>query len=253
MPQSVNPQDRYARQIALPEIGQEGQDRLARGHVLVVGAGGLGSPAAFYLAAAGVGTLGIMDGDSLEPSNLQRQILHATDDLGRNKAVSAAETLTALNPDIDVRPITSRLTRQNGIETLAGYDFVIDATDNFDSKFLIADLCHAAHIPYCHAGIARFYGQALTVIPGESACYRCVFEAPPDIPPGPPQGPLGAVPGVLGSVQATEAIKFLLGKGPLLTNRIFTYDAWTLTARSIPVSRRPDCPLCGKWTGQPHA
>jgi molybdopterin/thiamine biosynthesis adenylyltransferase len=240
--------DRYARQLALPEIGPAGQRRLAAGRVLVVGAGGLGSPAAFYLAAAGVGTLGIVDGDCVETSNLQRQILHATADIGRPKALSAAETLRALNPDIDVRPMNMRLTRENGAATLAGFDFVLDATDNFDTKFLIADLCHAAGRPYSHAGIARFYGQTFTVLPGCSACYRCVFEAPPE-PTGPPQGPLGAVPGVIGSVQATEAIKFLLGAGTLLTDRIFIYDAWRLTARCVRVARRPDCPLCGAANG----
>ena len=243
------PDARYARQLALPEIGPAGQRRLAAGRVLVVGAGGLGSPAAFYLAAAGVGTLGIMDGDCVEASNLQRQILHATADIGRPKALSAAETLRALNPEIDVRPMTVRLTRENGAATLAGFDFVLDATDNFDAKFLLADFCHAAGKPYSHAGIARFYGQTFTVLPGRSACYRCVFETPPERPSGPPQGPLGAVPGVIGSVQATEAIKFLLDAGTLLTDRIFVYDAWRLTARCVRVARRPDCPLCGTANG----
>ena len=239
------PCERYARQLALPEIGPEGQRRLAAGRVLVVGAGGLGSPAAFYLAAAGVGTLGILDGDCVEASNLQRQILHATADLGRPKALSAADTLRALNPQVAIQPVVARLTQANGPALLAGFDFVIDATDNFDTKFLIADLCHAAGIPYSHAGIARFHGQTFTVLPGRSACYRCVFEAPPQTPPGPPQGPLGAVPGVIGSVQATEAIKFLLGGGTLLTDRIFVYDAWCLAARCVRVARRSDCPLCG--------
>jgi molybdopterin/thiamine biosynthesis adenylyltransferase len=237
--------ERYARQLALPEIGPDGQSRLAEGRVLVVGAGGLGSPVLFYLAAAGVGTLGIMDGDCVEASNLQRQILHATGDLGQSKAISAAETLRALNPDVDVRPMTARLTRENGAAMLAGFDFVIDATDNFESKFLIADLCHAANLPYSHAGIARFCGQTLTVLPGRSACYRCVFEAPPTVVSGPPQGPLGVVPGVIGSIQATEAIKYLLHAGALLTDRVFVYDSWQMTARCVRVTRRPDCALCG--------
>lgn len=236
---------RYARQLALPEIGPDGQRRLAEGRVLVVGAGGLGSPVLFYLAAAGVGTLGIMDGDCVDASNLQRQILHATADLGRLKAVSAEERLRALNPDVDICPMTTRLTRENGPATLAGFDFVIDATDNFESKFIIADLCHASGLPYSHAGIARFYGQTLTVLPGRSACYRCVFETPPATVSGPPQGPLGAVPGVIGSIQATEAIKFLLHAGTLLTDRVFVYDAWRMTARCVRVTRRPDCVLCG--------
>jgi len=242
---TVAPCERYARQLALQEIGPDGQRRLAEGRVLVIGAGGLGSPVSFYLAAAGVGTLGIMDGDCVEASNLQRQILHATADLGRPKAVSAAETLRALNPEVDVRPMTTRLTRENGAALLAGFDFVIDATDNFESKFLIADLCHAAVLPYSHAGVARFYGQTLTVLPGRSACYRCVFETPPAAASGPPQGPLGAVPGVIGSIQATEAIKYLLHADTLLTDRVFVYDAWRMTARCVRVTRRPDCALCG--------
>jgi molybdopterin/thiamine biosynthesis adenylyltransferase len=239
---------RYERQLALPEIGPAGQRRLAASRVLVVGAGGLGSPAAFYLAAAGIGTLGIMDGDAVEASNLQRQILHATSDLGRPKVESAARALRALNPDIEVRPIPARLTRANGPALLARYDFVVDATDSFASKFLVAELCHAAGRPYTHAGIAGFCGQVLTVLPGQSACYACVFEAPPPAEPGPPQGPLGAVPGVVGAIQATEAIKHLLGGGERLIDRLFIYDAWRMTARCVRVRRRRDCPLC-----RPHA
>ena len=239
---------RYARHLTLPQVGAEGQARLAAGRVLVVGAGGLGSPAALYLAAAGVGQIGLMDGDGVEPSNLQRQLLHRTADIGRLKVDSAAETLRALNPEIDVRPLPERLTGANGQRVLADYDVVIDATDNYDAKFLIADLCHAAGKPYVHGGIAQFYGQALTVRPGRSACYRCVFEAPPAPEPGPPRGPLGAVPGVIGSVQATEAIKLLLGAADneLLLNRLFVYDAWRMTARCVRVTRRPECLLCGQ-------
>jgi molybdopterin/thiamine biosynthesis adenylyltransferase len=243
---SAEERARYARQLALPEIGEAGQQRLAAGRVLVVGAGGLGSPAALYLAAAGVGTLGIVDGDVVDASNLQRQILHPTASLGQPKALSAAATLRAINPGIEVRPLVARLTAGDGPALLANYDFIIDATDNFASKFLIADLCHAAGKPYSHAGIARFCGQALTVLPGRTACYRCVFEAPPATSDGPPQGPLGAVPGVVGAIQATEALKFLLGAASLLTDRLFVYDAWRLTARCVRVARRADCPLCGK-------
>jgi molybdopterin-synthase adenylyltransferase len=241
-------QARYARHLTLPQIGEAGQRRLSEGRVLVVGAGGLGSPAAFYLAAAGVGRIGIMDGDAVELSNLQRQVLHRTADVGRPKVKSAAETLRALNPKIEVCPMPERLTLDNGPRVLADYDVVVDATDNFASKFLIADLCHATGKPAVHGGIAQFYGQALTVRPGRSACYRCVFEQPPAPEPGPPSGSLGAVPGVIGSVQATEAIKLLLGAadGELLVNRIFVYDAWRLTARCVRVARRADCPLCGE-------
>jgi len=239
---------RYARHLTLPQIGEAGQARLSAGRVLVVGAGGLGSPAAFYLAAAGVGRIGVMDGDVVEPSNLQRQLLHRTADLGRPKVASAADALRALNPEIEVRPLAERLTADNGAHVLADYDVVIDATDNFAAKFLIADLCHAAGKPYVHGGIAGFYGQALTVRPGRSACYRCVFEAPPLPEAGPPSGPLGAVPGVIGSVQATEAIKLLLGAADreLLVNRLFVYEAWHMTARCVRVSRRPGCLTCGQ-------
>lgn len=242
---------RYARHLTLPQIGAEGQARLAAGRVLVVGAGGLGSPAAFYLVAAGVGRIGIMDGDVVEPSNLQRQLLHRTADIGRYKVASAVETLRALNPEIDVCPLPERLTNDNGQRMLVDYDIVIDATDNFAAKFLIADLCHATGKPYVHGGITQFYGQALTVRPGRSACYRCVFEAPPAPEAGPSSGPLGAVPGVIGSIQATEAIKLLLGvaDNALLINRLFVYDAWLMTARCVRVMRRPECPLCGQTMG----
>ena len=239
---------RYARQLSLPQIGAAGQARLAAGRVLVVGAGGLGSPGALYLAAAGIGKIGLMDGDVVEPSNLQRQLLHRTADIGRPKVVSAAETQRALNPEKDVRPMPERLTRANGPHVLADYDIVIDATDTFEAKFLIADLCHAACKPYVHGGIAQFYGYALTVRPGCSTCYRCVFEASPEPEAGPPRGPLGAVPGVIGSVQATEAVKLLLGaaEDELLLNRLFIYDAWRMAARCVRVTRRPECALCGQ-------
>jgi len=238
---------RYARQLSLPQIGEAGQRRLLEGRVLVIGAGGLGSPAAFYLAAAGVGRVGIMDGDIVEPSNLQRQILHRAADLGRPKVESAAEALHALNPETEVRPTAERLTAENGPRVLADYDVVVDATDSFASKFLIADLCHATGKPYVHGGVAQFYGQVLTVRPGRSACYRCVFEQPPAREEEPVSGPLGAVSGVIGCVQATEAIKLLLDSadGDMLVNRLFVYDAGRLTARCVSVARRAGCLTCG--------
>ena len=239
---------RYARQLSLPQIGEAGQRKLSEGRVLVVGAGGLGSPAAFYLAAAGVGRLGIMDGDVVEASNLQRQILHRTADIGRPKVESAAEALRALNPEVEVRPMAERLTADNGPRVLADYDVVVDATDTFAAKFLIAELCHAAGTPYVHGGIAQFCGQALTVLPGRSACCRCVFDQVPAQEAGPASGPLGAVPGVIGCVQATEAVKLLLGaeERALLVNRVWVYDAWRATARCVRVVRREGCPTCGR-------
>lgn len=237
--------ERYARHLSLTEIGAAGQLRLAAGRVLVVGAGGLGSPVAFYLAAAGIGTLGLLDDDVVALSNLQRQILHQTADLGRPKVASAAERLQALNPELQIRAAQTRLTPGNASELLRDYDFVVDATDNFASKFLIADACHAAGKPYSHGGIARFWGQTLTVLPGKTACYRCLFEGPPpEAADSAPQGPLGAVPGVIGAIQATEALKFLLGIGELLTNRLLTYDALRLTFRTVRAHPNPTCCLC---------
>ena len=241
MPFTSAQRARYARQLALPEIGESGQTRLAEARILIVGAGGLGSPAAYYLAAAGIGTLGLVDDDVVEASNLQRQILHGTADIGRLKIESAAERLQALNPEVRVRPHPERFSAASASHLLSAYDFVIDATDNFASKFQIADACLAAGKPYSHAGIDRFLGQTMTVAPGKSACYRCLFETPPPTKTDAPQGPLGAVPGVIGAIQATEAIKYVLGLGELLLNRILVYDALKLQFRSVAVHRRVSC------------
>jgi molybdopterin/thiamine biosynthesis adenylyltransferase len=238
--------ERYERQLALPEIGVRGQEKLAKARVLLVGVGGLGSVAGFYLAGAGVGTLGLIDGDVLELSNLQRQIAHRTYDLGRAKTESAYRSFSALNPHVKIVIHDGRLTSSHASEIVADYDFVIDATDNFEAKFLIADVCHRLRKPYSHGGVLRFQGQTMTVLPVKSACYRCVFDAPPSENRRMPQGPLGAVPGVIGSIQATEAVKWVVGCGTLLTNRILTYDALTMTCRVVPVKRNEQCPLCGK-------
>jgi len=235
---------RYARQISLPEIGEGGQKKLLASRVLLVGVGGLGSPAGYYLAAAGIGTLGLVDGDILELSNLQRQIAHTTADLGRPKVESAARVFAALNPDIRINAYNLRLTAENAPGLFKEYDFIIDATDNFESKFLIAGACHAVGKPYSHAGILKFIGQTLTVIPGKTACLRCVFDELPPANKEPPQGPLGVVPGVIGTIQATETIKYLLGLGDLLTNRLLTYDALRLEFRSVRIKRNPACTLC---------
>ena len=242
---SDSQRQRYARHFALPEIGEAGQEKLLAGRVLVIGLGGLGSPAAFYLAAAGVGTLGLADADVVEPSNLQRQILHATPDIGRPKTESAADKIRALNPDVRVKLYSERFARNNAPALLREYDFVVDATDNFASKYFIAEACHAAGRAYSHAGIQAFTGETMTILPGRTACYRCLFEEP--VPPDPetPRGPLGTVPGVIGTIQAAEAIKYLLGIGELLVNRLLVYDALAATFREIPVQRNPACPLCG--------
>ena len=240
---------RYARTIALPEVGLEGQAKLCEGSVLIVGAGGLGSPAALYLAATGVGTVGIVDSDRVSLDNLQRQVLHRTKDIGRPKTDSARDTLNALNPDITVKTYDERFTSANATALLAEYDFVIDATDNFVSKFLIADACHFASRPYSHAGVRECGGQTMTVLPGHTACYRCVFDSTPpddrDTSLDPP-GILGVVPGVLGALQAVEAVKFLLSAGRLLVNALLIFDALDVAFRTVTTGRNLDCPLCGK-------
>ncbi|MFO7534905.1 MAG: HesA/MoeB/ThiF family protein [Kiritimatiellia bacterium] len=240
--------ERYSRHILLQEVGGRGQEKLLAGKVLLVGAGGLGSPAALYLAAAGVGTIGIMDADVVDLSNLQRQVIHATADVGRPKVESAAEKLRAINPDVTVRTYPERLAAVNALGVLGDYDFVIDGTDSFASKFLVADACHFAGKPYSHAGILRFDGQCMTVLPGQTACYRCVFAQPPPagaVPSCSQAGVLGVLAGVIGTLQATEAIKYLLGAGELLTNRLLVYNALKLTFRTVRINRNEKCPLCG--------
>lgn len=241
--------ERYARNIVLAEVGKEGQEKLLESRVLQIGLGGLGSAVGFYLAAAGVGTIGIVDSDVVDMSNLQRQILFSTEDLGRPKVDSAEESIRALNSDVNVRPYQERFASDNALDMVKEYDFVIDATDSFASKFLIADACHFAKKPYSHATVLRFDGQMLTVIPGQTTCYRCVFDAPPPegaVPPCSEVGVLGVLPGVMGTIQVTEAIKYILGIGDLLTDRLLVYDALTMKFRDVAVKRNRDCPLCGE-------
>ncbi len=221
--------------------------------VLVIGAGGLGSPAAFYLAAAGIGTLGLVDSDRVELSNLQRQILHTTADLGREKVASAKEKLDRLNSEVEVHSYPIRLDAKNAQEIFSSYDFIVDGSDNFDTKFLVNDTAVALEKPFSHAGIVRLQGQTMTVIPRKSACYRCVFVAPP--PPGEilncqQAGILGAVAGTMGSIQATEAIKYIIGmEEELLIDRLLTYDAKTVKFRTVEVKKNPRCSACGEKKG----
>lgn len=241
--------ERYSRNILLRELGEEGQGRLHRARVLVVGTGGLGSPASLYLAAAGVGTLGIVDSDRVDLSNLQRQIIHATPDLGRIKVESAAEALLALNPEIEVRPLYVRLCAANIMEIVRDFDFVIDGTDNFAAKFLLNDACVLAGIPLSHGGVLRFEGQTMTILPKKTACYRCIFRQSPaegTVDISSEVGILGSVAGILGTIQATEAIKFISGAGDLLTSALLRFDALTMEFRRIPLQRQEDCPVCGK-------
>ena len=241
--------ERYSRHILLQEVGVEGQRKLFAAKVLIIGAGGLGAPAALYLAAAGVGTIGIADGDKVELSNLQRQIIHFTEDIGKPKARSAEDKMKRINPDIQVRVHEEFLRADNILPIIKQYDFVIDGTDNFAAKFLINDACVMAGVPYSHGGILRFKGQMLTIKPGESACYRCVFSEPPPpnaVPTCSQAGVLGAIAGILGTLQAAEALKYVIGIGKPLTNALLTYDALDMNFRKVPVRRNPDCPVCGE-------
>lgn len=239
---------RYSRHIILKEVGVEGQLRLNQARVLVVGAGGLGSPVALYLAAAGVGTIGIIDDDVVELSNLQRQIIHATADVGRHKVDSAFNSLQAMNPDVKVQPYKLQLCADNVMSIIKEYDFVVDGTDNFAAKFLVNDACVLAGIPFSHGGVLRFSGQVMTVLPGQSACYRCVFRQPPPeeaVTSCSQAGILGAIAGILGTIQAAETLKFITGTGQLLTDTLLSFDALTMNFRKIPLSRQEDCSVCG--------
>jgi molybdopterin/thiamine biosynthesis adenylyltransferase len=239
---------RYQRHLSLKEVGFKGQMKLAAAKVLCVGAGGLGSPALYYLAAAGVGTLGIAEGDVVDESNLQRQILHFTEDVGRPKLESAREKLVRINPDLKVVEHAGYLSAADAVGIISGYDFVIDGTDNFPAKFLINDACVIAGKAFSHAGILRFEGQTMTVVPGKSRCYRCLFREPPPadaVPSCAEAGVLGAIAGVMGTLQATEALKFLLEKGDLLTDRLLVFDALAMRFREIRGGRDPHCAVCG--------
>jgi len=241
--------ERYSRHIILREVGLEGQLKISQSRVLVIGAGGLGSPALLYLAAAGVGKIGIVDDDLLDISNLQRQVIHTTSDLNRPKVDSAKDKIETLNPDVRVEAVKGWVTADNILELIADYDFVIDGTDNFPTKFLINDACVLGKIPFSHGGILRFSGQTITVIPHESACYRCVFlePPPPDAVPACGQaGVLGVMAGVLGTLQATECLKYILGKGDLLVNRILIFDALKTRFNEIKLNKNRHCPICGE-------
>ena len=240
--------ERYSRHILLEDVGVDGQEKLLESKVLIIGAGGLGSPAALYLAAAGVGTIGIVDNDCVEVSNLQRQIAHFTKDLRVPKVLSAAEKMTAINPDITVNTYQEFLCADNIAAIIAGYDFVIDGTDNFPTKFLVNDACVFQKTPFSHGGILRFNGQTMTVMPGRTACYRCSFRKPPPpdaVPSCAQAGVLGAIAGMLGTIQAAEALKFITGAGELLTNSLLTFDAKTMHFRKIYLKKQADCPICG--------
>jgi len=242
--------ERYSRHILLKDVGVKGQRKIRNAKVLVIGTGGLGSPAAMYLAAAGVGTIGLADFDVVELSNLQRQIIHSTADVGKPKVQSAKETIAALNPDVRVVTYQERVTAANIAEIIRDqdYDFIIDGVDNFPAKFLINDACVLLQKPFSHAGIIRFFGQTMTYVPGAGPCYRCLFDAPPPgvAPTCREAGVLGVMGGVLGTIQATEALKYILGFGELLTGAILTFDATTMDFQRVKISRNRKCRICGE-------
>jgi molybdopterin/thiamine biosynthesis adenylyltransferase len=238
---------RYSRHIVLPEVGGIGQKRINRAAVLVVGAGGLGSPVALYLAAAGVGKIGIVDNDVVDTSNLQRQILHTTAAIGRKKVESARDTLLALNPNLDIVPLDLRLNAGNIFDILKDYDVVAEGSDNFPTKFLVNDACVMTGTPLSMAGIFRFSGQILTVVPRQGPCYRCLIPQPPPpgaIPSCQEAGVLGAMAGLVGMVQATEVLKLILGKGQVLNGRFLLFEALQMRFEPIEVKRHPECPVC---------
>lgn len=239
---------RYSRHIILPEVGGKGQKKLLDARVFLIGAGGLGSPAAFYLAAAGIGTIGIADGDVVDHSNLQRQILHSTKDINKPKAISAKETLEALNPDVKIIPYEERLTSKNIMKVINDYDVIIDGSDNFPTRYLVNDACVMLKKPLSHGSIFRFEGQATTFIPGDGPCYRCLFESPPPaefVPSCQEAGVLGVLGGVIGVIQATEAIKIILGKGVLLNGKLLLYNSLSMDFRKVVIRQNPECPACG--------
>jgi len=250
-PASFTPEQaqRYSRHLLVPEVGETGQQKLLKSKVLLIGAGGLGSPAAYYLASAGVGTLGIVDSDVVDLTNLQRQILHTTERIGESKVSSAKKTLEALNPDVKIIGYEERLTAANIDRIIEGYDVVIDGADNFPTRYLLNDASVKHRIPVVHGSIFRFEGQVTVFKPFEGPCYRCLFPEPPPpelAPSCAEAGVLGVLPGVIGTLQATEAIKLLLGIGESLVGRYLLYDALEESFREVRLRRDPECPVCGE-------
>jgi len=239
---------RYNRHLMLPEVGIKGQEKFKQAKVLVVGAGGLGSPACLYLAAAGVGTLGIIDPDSVDVSNLQRQILHGTSDVGRPKVLSAQDRLRDINPHVHVEIFKEQLTSRNALDVLRNYDVIVDGSDNFPTRYLVNDACVLLNKPCVYGSIFRFEGQASVFWAEKGACYRCLYPEPP--PPGlvpscAEGGVLGVLPGIIGSIQANEALKLILGAGDVLINRLLLFDAMAMSFRELNLHKDPGCPVCG--------
>src|SRR5437763_7647143 len=240
---------RYSRHLIMPEVGMEGQRRLKAARVLMIGTGGLGAPTGMYLAAAGVGTLGVVDFDVVDASNLQRQIVHGTKDVGRPKIESARDRLNDINPNVKIEAYETRLTSENALELFREYDMVVDGTDNFPTRYLVNDACVLTGKPNVYGSIFRFEGQASVFWAARGACYRCLYPEPP--PPGlvpscAEGGVLGVLPGIVGAIQANEAIKLILGGGEPLINRLLLFDAWKLRFRELKLRKDPECPVCGE-------
>src|SRR5579864_4429005 len=251
VPRDLTPaqQKRYSRHVLIPEVGKEGQLKLLDSKVLIIGAGGLGSPAAYYLAAAGVGTLGIVDSDVVDESNLQRQILHNSKRIGEPKVESAKQTLEDLNPDVKVAPYQTRLTRDNIVDLFKDYDLIIDGSDNFPTRYLVNDASVLLRKTVVHGSIFRFDGQVSVFKPFEGPCYRCVFPEPPPpelAPTCDEAGTLGILPGIVGLLEANEAVKLLLGIGEPLIGRLVMFDALSVEVRTLRLKRDPRCPVCGE-------
>ncbi len=240
---------RYSRHFLLPEVGEEGQAKLLDAKVLMVGAGGLGSPSAYYLAAAGVGTMGIIDPDVVDLSNLQRQILHTNDRIGQPKTESAKQTLQALNPDVRVITYQDKLTSENVMDIIKDYDIIVDGCDNFPTRYLVNDACVMVNKPNVHGSIFQFDGQASVFYPGKGPCYRCLYPEPP--PPGmapscAEAGVLGVLPGLIGTIQAIETIKLILGKGDNLVGKLLCFNTLSMEVTTLNLKKDPDCPVCGE-------
>lgn len=240
---------RYGRHLSLPEVGLEGQRKLKAASVLMIGTGGLGAPTGMYLAAAGIGRLGIVDFDVVEASNLQRQIIHGTADIGRPKIESARDRLHDINPNVEIQSYETRLTSENALELFANYDIVVDGTDNFPTRYLVNDACVISGLPNVYGSIFRFEGQASVFWAEKGACYRCLYPEPP--PPGlvpscAEGGVLGVLPGIVGAIQANETIKIILGAEDILVNRLLLFDAWQMKFREMKLRKDPNCPVCGE-------
>src|SRR5438552_17611630 len=246
---SPNEIARYSRHLIMPEVATEGQKRFKAASVLLIGAGGLGSPLGLYLGAAGLGRIGLVDFDVVDFSNLQRQVLHGTPDVGRSKLQSAKERLQAINPEVQIDLYETRLTSANALAILEPYDIIVDGTDNFPTRYLVNDACVLLKKPNVYGSIFRFDGQASVFYPPHGPCYRCLYPEPPppgEVPSCAEGGVLGILPGLIGCIQATETVKLILGQGAPLIGRLLLYDALRMSFRELKVRRNPKCPLCGE-------